>query len=463
MSGFDRGKFSGAKVSTLKSVQDDARKNDKNFNSGGNGGRVDFLEIKDGKNVFRILPPHPEDTVGSPYLAKRVAMLKCEVPVFKDGEDTGKTEIKNKNIFIATQHGGLPKDPIEMYIDFARQYANDAFQDKDDRSKFMAPITGYRDKQGKWHWGIIPKTTYVSYAIQDGKIGRLELWDSWLKEMDKLAISEEDNGVIEVDPFSDPDEGVPLIISKDKAVDKSGKETGKFDYNISKDEPSRAKRESWDDFFKRVRVTDEQLAELLKQEPLSKLYGKDVYSKRDWELAIDGLQRFDEENKYGIFENDDFIKELDELEKLVPEKKKEDTEKEEVKSGKDIEKAFDKSNSTLPKSESTEETVDIPEMKFALKKFIKKEFGEEYVNQIPTDEKKLRLWYEMYSEGEDLPISMKEKEESEFKTKEIDNSSQAEDAMKNWNSSKDTTTEEVDPSVQSEIDKLRNRRRRNQE
>ena len=458
MSGFDRGKFSGAKVSTLKTVQSDAKKNDKSFSNGG-GGRVDFFEVKEGKNVFRILPPHPEDKIGAPYLAKRVAMLKCEVPIFKDGEDSGKTEIKNKNIFIATQHGGLTKDPVELYIEYARNYANEAYQDKDDRQKFLAPITGYKDKKGKWNWGIIPKTSYVSYAINEGKVGRLELWDSWVKEMDKLAISEDADSVIDVDPFSDPDEGFPLIINKDKAVDKQGKETGKFEYTVTKDEPSRAKRESWDDFFKRVRVTDEQLEDLLKQEPLSKLYGSDIYSKKDWELAIDGLQRFDEENKYGIFENDDFIKELDELEKLVPVK---------VERDEDIKEAFKpkaedkpKKEVDLPPSESTEEEMSIPEIKFALKKFIRKEFGDQYVNQIPADEKKLKLWFSMYSEGDDLPIKLDEvKPEAEIKTKDIDNSSQAEDAAKNWEKTK---SEPVNDDVQSEIDKLRNRRKRNQE
>ena len=462
MSAFDRSKFKGGNMSALKDVQSEARKNDKNFNTGGSGGRVDFLEVKDGKNIFRILPPHPDDTIQSPYLAKRVTTLKCEVPVFKDGEDTGKTEIKNKNIFIATQHGNLPKDPVEMYIEFIRQYANDSFQDKDDRSKYLAPITGYRDKKGKWVWGIIPRTTYIAYAIQNGKVGRLELWDSWLKEMDKLSISENQEDVIDVDPFSDPNEGVPLIISKDKAVDKQGKETGKFEYNISKDEPSRAKRESWDDFFERVQVTDEQLAELLTQEPLSKLYGKDIYTKRDWDLAIDGLQRFDEENKYGIFENEDFIKELDELEKLVPAPKKETQEDKDVKSGKDIEKIFEKkedSNSGLPESDSVKDMLDIPEMKFALKKFIKKEFGEQYVKQIPADEKKLKIWYEMYYNGDGLPIKLEESP-AELRLKDVDVSEQVDAAIE---SSKTQESAPVDDNVQSEIDKLRNRRKRNQE
>ena len=38
-----------------------------------------------------------------------------------------------------------------------------------------------------------------------------------------------------------------------------------------------------------------------------------VYSQRDFDLAIDGIKRFDDEHKYGIFENDDFLNELQEI------------------------------------------------------------------------------------------------------------------------------------------------------
>jgi len=161
---FDRSKFKGAKLSANKDSQKSAQENNKSF--GNDGGRVGFLTIDEGKNVFRILPPHPDDTIGAAYLPKRVSSLQCEVPVYKDGEDTGKTEVKAKNIFIATQHGGLPKDPIELYIDYVRKRANDEFQDKDDRAKFLYPITGWRGPKGDWNWGISPKTSFVAYAIK---------------------------------------------------------------------------------------------------------------------------------------------------------------------------------------------------------------------------------------------------------------------------------------------------------
>ena len=443
---FDRSRFKGAKLSANKDSQKSAQENNKSFNR--DNSRVGFLEIKEGKNVFRILPPHPEDTIGAAYLPKRVAMLKCEVPVWKDGEETDQTEIKNKNIFVATQHGGLPKDPIELYIDYVRKRANDEFSDKDDKQKFLSPITGWKGKDGKWNWGISPKTSFVSYAVGEGRVGRLELYESMIKDMDKLAISEEADDVMAVDPFSDPNEGCELIITKQHETDKQGKPTVKWEYVITKGEPSRAKRESWDDYFERTMVTDAQLEELLKQEPLSKIQGNDVYSTRDFDLALDGLRRFDEENKFGIVDNDEFLEELSEIEKLVPEKKEADN---------DIKDAFAGKKKEDPKpdskAEEDEDAVSPIEMKITLKRFIKKEFGEEFVDQLPTDAKDLEKWYCLYSEGEDLPIKTKQELKEEKKaTKE----SVKEEIKKEVVSEEGAVEED---KLGSEIEKLRQRRR----
>lgn len=384
-----RSKFKGAKLSALKNVQKDAESNKKTFTS--QDGRVGFLSVDEGKNIFRLLPPHPDDKIGSTYLPCRRAMLKCEVDLYEDGELTGKTEVKNKYVFIATQHGGLKKDPIELYIEYVRKKAEDEFSDKGDRQKFLSPVTGFRDKKGNWNWGILPSTNYVCYAIKDGVLGRLELWDSWTKEMDKLAIQEDPDDVMSVDPFSDPNEGFPLIIIKEK------NDKGKVQYIISKDEPSRNRRESWEDFFERTKVTDSQLAELYNQKPLSSFYGKDVYTKRDWNYALDGLRRFDEENNYHIFDNEEFLDELNKLEDDVPEFN-------DINDDLNIKKIFEK-GSDKEKIQQKDD-FDIISIKRSLKKFISTEYGEEYLNQLPSDEKTLNKWFELYSEGDDLPLDL---------------------------------------------------------
>lgn len=447
---FDRSKFKGAKLSANKDSQKSAQENNKSF--GNDGGRVGFLSIDEGKNVFRILPPHPEDTIGAAYLPKRVSSLQCEVPVYKDGEDTGKTEVKSKNIFIATQHGGLPKDPIELYIDYIRKRANDEFQDKDDRAKFLNPITGWRGPKGDWNWGISPKTTFVAYAIKEKKMGRLELYESMIKDMNKAAVTEEAEDVIDVDPFSDPNEGCELIITKQKQHDKQGKEINKWEFPVTKGEPSRVKRESWDDYFERTMVTDEQLIELVKQEPLSKIMGNNVYTSRDFDFAIDGLRRLDDLHKYNIFENSEFLEELEAIQLLVPEYKKDD---------KDIDAAFDakkkkdsapskvEENAMIDSQEADDDTVSIEEMKTDLRKVIKKQFGIEYLDQLPKKESDIEKWYCMIMEGTKLPIKLEEEEKQApdpIKPKEVTHVSEE---------GSDTSA-----AVQSQIDKLRNRGRR---
>lgn len=434
----DRTRFAGAKLSANKDVQKQAAANNKSFSNG--EGRVGFHTIEEGKNVFRIMPPHPDDTVGAAYLPKRTSMLKCEVSVYKDGEKTDETEVRLKNIFIATQHGGLQKDPIELYIEYVRKRANDEFQDKADRQKFLNPITGWKDKKGVWNWGINPKTSFVAYAIKNKELKRLELYESMVKDMDKCAISEEPEDVMGVDPFSDPNEGCELIITKQKAVDKQGKETGKWEYPIAKGEPSRAKRESWDDYFERTMITDEQLEELLKQEPLSKMIGNDVYTKRDWDLAMDGLRRFDEENRYQIFDNDEFLEEISELEKLVPEDKDED-----------IKEMFDKKKDAPKKEEKQvekgdelkEDDLTPADMKFALKRFVKKNYGEQFVDQIPSG-KDLQKWYCLMEDGEDLPI--------------VQDSPAKEEKKEDDKDAVDTAQEIPQDKLDEQIQKLRARR-----
>lgn len=328
---FDRSRFKGAKLSTLKETKEKADEKNVRLLGGSSTGRANFLEVKEGRNIFRIMPPHnPEDSTYQPF---RSATLECDVPEMKDGKETGKTEKKNKKIFIATVHGNdevkaLKKDPIELYIKYVSDMAG-ACQDKDERQKFLAPVTGYRDKAGKWVWGIMPSTSYICYALEGGKLGRLELWDKWTKDMDKIVakIEEEEDQPLEIDPFSNPEEGYPLIIDKEK------NDKNKFEHVI--DRLTQKKRQTWEDFCNEHKITDDQLKELMEKESLKDLY-VGVYSKRDFDLAVNGLRSFDKRYKYDVFENDEFIKELKEIEAVVPEPKKD------ANGTKDIEEAFDK-------------------------------------------------------------------------------------------------------------------------
>jgi len=421
---FDRSKFKGAKLSTLKETKEEAEKTNVRLLGGGDNIRPGFHSTKEkGKYQFRILPAH-NPTDDPSYQPFRSTMLDCELPEYKDGKETGKLEVKKKRIFIATVHGtkevkALKKDPIELYIKYVSELAG-LYDDKDERQKFLAPITGYR-KNGDWIPGIMPSTSFVCYALKDGKLGRLELYDKWVKEMDKIAakVEEEEDEPLGLDPFSNPDEGYPLTIDKKKALDNNGKETNKWEYDIDRVMPK--KRQSWDDFCEKHKVTDEQLKELSGKESLKDLY-VNVYTKRDFELALNGLQLFDQKYKYGIFENDEFVKELKEIEAVVPEPKKDDTS--------DIEEAFDK------KKQSAKDWDD-KKCKSYLRAYVMDEDNgldvDAYLEAIPQlDSKELHEWCALVEKGKKLPELETEDEQPDVEAPEgteVEESSSEEDEL----------------------------------
>lgn len=409
--GYDRSKFRGAKLSTVQEVSKEAAKHNR-FS-----GRVNFHTLEDGQNWFRIAPAHDPDD--SPYVVQRTAMLECETDKWEDGEAVGK-EIRKKKIFIATQHGtDIDRDPIELYIDYVYNLADG--KSKDERQKFLYPITGWR-ANGKWNPGIRPDTKHVCYAWDKQKnLGRLELNPAWVRQMEKVSLEESDDNTLAIDIFSCPDEGFPLQINKGKD------DNGKTEYTISADRPKRG--ESWEDFYERVRVSDAELAELDTKDPLKKfLIG--VYTERDFNFAIDGLRRFDEKNGYGVFDDDEFLAALDEIHKQVPAY-------EDKTNDKDVDKMFpentntgtiDTTNSNAITHGTTytdsdisnhigqQEAVTPMQMKKHLREYIRVEYGEDY--ELPKlSAEELQNWYQLSLEFEELPFNVEVPEEEPITVK----------------------------------------------
>jgi hypothetical protein len=397
MTEFNRSQFKGATLSSIKGEQERAEKAlPKNDNF---GNRPGFHTVEDGKNYRRIAPAHkPEQPA---YRAKSSVFLECEVPELdNDGKETGKKEVKRKNIFIATQHSKtLVDDPINIYIGFVQKRANDEIQDKDERSKFLSPVNGWRGKDGKWNWGIRPSTEFICYAWDDkGVLGREQLFPYMLDSMKKISVERaDDDAEIIPDIFTDPDEGYPLIITREK------NDKGKYETTCSCDLPT--KKESWPEFFARTRLTDEQLADLFSKESLSDLY-EDVYTTRDFNMAIDGLQRFDKKYGYEIFENEDFIQKITELKRLVPEwKPKEVSEEPEKESPKHVEERESEASNDQPMTSA----VPVPAMKRFLKEYIAENYGEDF--SLPElDKDTLSKWYSLAKQGEELPFDEEQKE-----------------------------------------------------
>lgn len=312
-------------------------------------GYATILRVRDldeGKTTFRVVK-HPDDPL--PFLPVRLTWLDVEEninnlnryqmeQVVKDKklekvlganveelkaiddeelrnvliEELGNdfTILVRKAIFISKMHGNaeLP-DIVEEYIKTANKMISDIIQDPDERKKKKAPITGWRDKQQKWNPGIMPSTSYVAYMFPldafGGELKRFELYSSQMDEIEKLYAKFDDSSEpLTVDPFSDPEEGWPIEFNKVRN-DKGG-----FDITIV-DKPA-PKRMSGREFVSQFALTSEQMEELEGKPSLTSLY-VNVYGSRDFLLALNGLQLFDEKHGLNVFQNDEFLKVAEQL------------------------------------------------------------------------------------------------------------------------------------------------------
>lgn len=429
---FDRSKYK--KQVSIDEVDDDLKKAQatmKNPAFGNQGGRASFYTVnKEGRYELRVLPSVKGE---KPYISRKVVKLPIECPIYdKDGKDTGKKEVRQKDIFTSDVHsdkmGG--KDAVMIYIDFVYALAND-IQDSDEKKKFLAPITGYFNRQKQWVWGVSPNLNYVCYVYVEDEIHRFDVRPQWWKKMKNISLERSNDNVINIDIFSDCDEGYPLIINT------TLNEKGKSQFDISCGLPDASKRESWDDFFLRTRVPDNILQELEELPSLEDQY-KDVFSRKDWDMQIEGLERFDKQNGFEIFQNDEFLNALEELEKLVPED-------DEVKQ---VAKIPSKKKEE-PKQTSTPTTSYPPliKMKVELNDYIEAEYeGTEKLPNLSVTE--LRKWYDMMKEGMMLPFD--DYRESE----ENDDSNESEEKSP---INEDRASSKTSQSVQDRLAGLRNR------
>lgn len=292
MASFNRDRFRATPLSTVNSTVTETKQYDTYY--GGSSDYAPFFKNVDGVTIKRVLPAHePGD---SPYVPMMTSMLECEVEDRKDGVVIGK-KIAKKKIFIATLHAGSKYDIIDEYI--KRVYAlAEQYQDKDERSRFLNPITGYR--MGKqWVSGIRPQLEYVYYALINGQIYRDSLKPKQMEALNKESAemcAQDDTAAIDI--FSDPTTGYPIQWSREK--DENGKTV-----EVLKALPL-PRTMSWDQYFEKYAVPDKVLEDLLKLPSLKSLY-VGSYRKKDFEYALDGLKRFDQNNNYNIFADEDYL------------------------------------------------------------------------------------------------------------------------------------------------------------
>lgn len=394
---FDRSKFQKSKVDEIDGVVKSAFATMRNPET--SGGYAKFFAISDpGKYCFRILP----STTGKAYVPCKTVKLEVEKYIYKDGEKTDKKELKMSDIFTSDIHstrmGG--KDAALIYQDYVYELASE-IQDQDERKKFLYPLTGFRGRDGKWVWGLSPMLNFVSYVapypIINNDIYRLNLQPKWWNRMKEISLDKSNDDVLSIDVFSDPEEGYPLTIKFDM-------ENKKRSYVLDALEISRG--QSWDDFFAETTVPDSILEKLAGLPSLDELY-VDVFSRKDWDFEMEGLQRLDEKSGYNIFSNEQFLDELEALEKLVPEddEVKSAQEKKVAPETKPVEsKARPAAKKTEPAKTEEKTYPSLIKMKAELNKYIEVEYENTEVLPAGLSIVELRKWYDLMKAGEMLPF-----------------------------------------------------------
>ena len=321
------------KATSMKSLKKRIEQDDNMFGAQ----KSEYLQLEDGKTLkIRIFPAHPggEDF----YIARKCYWL----PFTGQDGDTHRGTVNDSRL-----HGGTRYDVVEEYIKYAKKkVGNDA--DK------LEALVGTGPKSNS----LNPQFSWICYAgvVRADEELRAKLWEfkkMVRDQLNKLACSEDADEAIEVDPFTDPDEGQPVNVTYNK---NPNKKKGENYYDVAFPAKSKARP-----------LTDEEIEYFMKQKPLTEIVGK--YGIADFNRALDGLQNFDQDNEIDLFEDEDWLEHLEEIKAQYDEDEEEEkpakkTTKKSVKPADDEDEEEEKPAKKTPKREEDEfDDMDRTELK----------------------------------------------------------------------------------------------------
>lgn len=262
------------KATSLKKLQKQIDEDNATIGANSN----EYLNLEDGKTIkVRIFPAHPGEE--NFYVAKKCYWLTVSG---NDG-DPRRTTVLDSRV-----HGGTKYDVVEEYVKYAKRFC------KGDADKIEA-LTGQRDS-------LNPSFSWLCYAdrVSDDEQLRARVWE--MKKMvrdalNRMAFSEDEEEAIEVDPYTDVDEGMPIMVTYRK---NPNKKKGENFYEVSFPKKSKARP-----------LTDEEIDYFMSLKPLSEVVG--TYGLSEFERALEGLQNFDEEHEIGLFDDEDWLAHLEEI------------------------------------------------------------------------------------------------------------------------------------------------------
>tara|TARA_R110000772_G_C13310332_1_gene440658 strand:- start:52682 stop:54142 length:1461 start_codon:yes stop_codon:yes gene_type:complete len=261
--------------------------------SHGNGG-INWLKIQEGFNDFRLFPSIDEES--------NFIQLKHthRLPIEEEDRDGNLVIKERKPIFNSRTHGGTPKDVIDEYIAFYERREIDKIKkmdiSKQDFGKkvkeVMKPIRYFKTGiAGEFKWtgyGGIISWNEDGDAPSSIEKGVFEFPYSVGKKMDSLAAAQDRRAKVTVtNPFTNIDTGAVLVLEYDSKKDPNDKYAVSLDNEVS------------------IPWSEEDLKWLEDQSPLAERY-VGSYRRLDFNMAIEGLTRFDAKHNFGIMADPTF-------------------------------------------------------------------------------------------------------------------------------------------------------------
>ena len=330
-----REKFKATKIKDLKKAVD---KDDAMVGVSNN----DYLNLEDGKTLkIRIFPAHPGHEQF--YVPKKCYWLSFPA------EDGG--ENKRGTVLDSIVHGGTKMDLVQEYV----KYAKKKYGDDDDK---METLTG----TGMNSNALNPQYSWLCYAsiVTPDEELHPKVWE--FKKMvrdalNKLAFDEDNDEPIEVDPFTDPDDGLVLAV---KYLKKPNKKKGENYYEVDFAKTGKKK-----EAYSRA-ITDEELEAFSRLKPLNEVVPR--YTKKEFDRALEGLQCWDEEFDFNLFDDDEWLEIVEAVKEQYNGSSDDDDEDEKPKK---------KTVKKTSKKVEEEEDADDEEEKKPAKKSAKKKVEEE--------------------------------------------------------------------------------------
>lgn len=319
----DRSKFKA-------SSQADVAEQDKAMATAAGKGRkgiADTLEIELGENRFRIYPAHPDG--GGQFFAEAVSRVFLPAMVQeRDSEGKGiklpngqwKLKKGSKPVFNSRIHGNTAKDLVEEYSKLALAWAEANLKDPEKKKAYLNKINGiYSPNAANRLPGLKYKLTYEMYADKlgagfgiDAKVlefGRLAVSNDIKEKMNKVGAFESSRDPLGLDPWSDPERGLPVVITKQAQAPAGQPQIKPADiYGVTIDKVEDRTTEK----IIRYPIPDANLEKFLEFPSLFKLF-RSAFKKSDFELQLAGLEMFDQDYQIGIFHTDEFLNIAEEI------------------------------------------------------------------------------------------------------------------------------------------------------